>query len=219
MTKTSEATREGGPGVLLGGEPGSLNIITPKKQRLDLQREMSAARNSIRVIHLRALERLGVERGLFCDMAASEFGLGVAFVTAGDEGLYHPGGDELHLILPIVEDGALVDLCAFRSADPTRWLLRSGLGWALGLDRGLERHTWLLDGEAVALAMSPLEWLRQGATGLCVTDWSAPEVTYLRGVPRLVCSTDKLASHLRAALIKPVNIPEILVRESLANAA
>ena len=92
-----------------------------------------------------------------------------------------------------------------------RWLLRSGQGWALGVENGLERHTW---GDPVAVSASPLEWLCRGEDGLVVLDWDAPEVRYLRDVPHLACSTASLANHLRNTLSKPLRIPQISIMET-----
>lgn len=180
-------------------------------KRVDLSAELAAAGSATKVLHFHALERFGIARNLLCDLWRSDFGFGVCRARDVGDGLYSPGEGEPHLVLPVREDGDLVDLCAFRSSAPEKWLLRSGQGWALGLERGLERHTW---GDPVALAVSPLEWLRHGAGGLCILDWDAPELTYLLGVPNLVCSTREQASHLRAALSKPVRLPNISIEET-----
>jgi hypothetical protein len=161
-------------------------------------------------VHAKALIQLGVSLHTIAELRRHHWRWGVVHASAVDEGLFYPGEGPLHLVIPVYEDGALVDLCAFRSNGPTAWLLRTGLGWALGLERGLERHTW---GDPVHLSVSPLEWLQRGCDGLCVLDWDAPEVRYLVGVPHVICSTPALANRLRSALAKPARFPLITVED------
>lgn len=154
------------------------------------------------------VETFGVPQATAAELRLRHWGWGVVSATDAGDGLFYPGEGPLHLVLPVYEAGELVDLCAFRSADPTRWLLRTGCGWALGLEDGFERLTWR---EVVPLAVSPLEWLQAGADGLCVLDWDAPEIHDLLAVPHLVCSSPELANHLKRSLAKPVRFPEISV--------
>jgi hypothetical protein len=176
-----------------------------------LEAELATAGKATTLDHFRALERLGVSRNTLCDLWARNYGFGVMAASDAGDGTYYPGDGQPHLLLPVYEDGELVDLCAFRSANPSAWLLRSGMGWALGLEHGLEPHTW---GDPVRLSLSPLEWLQNDAAGLCVLDWDAPEVRYLVGVPHLVCSDAGHASTLRRTLSTPVRFPTISVMEA-----
>lgn len=176
-----------------------------------LDAELGAAGRSTSILHFRLLESLGVSRETVCDIMRHDYGFGVQRVTAADDGLYVPGNGEMHLILPVRDNGELVDLCAMRSADPAGWLLRTGYGWALGLERGLEPHSW---GDPVPVWLTPLSWLRAGCAGLVVLDWDAPEVRYLAGLPNLVCETAAQASRLREALTVPVRLPQISTMET-----
>lgn len=180
----------------------------------DLYGELRSAAEQVHSLHLSRLRGLGVSWETIAELGRHSYGLGVANAIEhpSEPGLYclDPAGAP-HLVLPVFDAGELIDLVAFRSSAPNDWLLRTGLGWALGLERGLERHTW---GDPVNLAVSPLEWLQQGATGLCVLDWDAPEVPYLTGVPHLVCSTETQAALLRKSLARPVRFPTISVMEA-----
>lgn len=179
--------------------------------RPDLAAELETAGRAVSIRHFHALEGLGVPRGPLCDAWRYGVGFGVQRVEDAGDGLYYLSGDgESHLILPVYENEELVDLCAFRSAEPGGWLLRTGLGWALGVACGLEPHSW---GDPVPLAVTPLDWLRHGGCGLCVLDWSAPEIRYLVGVPHLVCETAAHADRLRAALARPVTFPKISIQD------
>ncbi len=177
----------------------------------DLHAELRASCKAVRRSHLRQLTALNVSWPTIGELGRRHYGFGVARAAPVGDGLYEPGEGELHLLLPVFEDGELIDLCAFRSSDPLNWVLRTGLGWALGLEDGMEPLSWQ---ESVGLAVSPLEWLRDGATGVCVLDWDAPEVRYLSDLPHLVCSSDELATQLRAALARPVRFPSISVEET-----
>lgn len=178
--------------------------------RPDLDDELRLAALAVGPAHLNRLRALGVSWPTIGELGRHHHGLGIVRAKEAEDELYILGDGEQHLVLPVYEDGELLDLVAFRSGDPERWLLRSGYGWALGLEHGLGRHTW---GGPVPLSVSPLEWLQRGAEGLCVLDWSAPEVYYLNDIDHLVCSSARLAKHLRIALSKPARLPKISIEE------
>lgn len=161
---------------------------------------------------LQQLRSLGVSWRTMGGLCRNNYGFGIVRAREDVDGLYCRDSEAPpHLVLPVYEEGELVDLCAFRSSDPTRWLLRNRQGWALGLQYGLAPHCW---GDPVTLSATPLEWLQGGAEGLCVVDWDAPELHHLTEVPHLVCLSDALAKRLRAALAKPVRFPTISVLET-----
>jgi len=187
--------------------------------RPDLCAEMHAACEQVSSLHLRRLRSLGVSWETIGSLGAAHLGLGVvqAVEHPSEKGLYCLDADGPPMIcLPVYDSGDLIDLVAFRSSDPDNWLLRTGLGWCLGLERGLEAHTW---GDPVHLARTPLEWIQGGAEGLALLDWSAPEVHYLTGVPHLVCSDATQAGMLRKALSRPVRFPTISIQQEARLAA
>jgi len=189
----------------------------------DLLAEMGSAARDVRQVHLDRLRGLGVPISWLADAfwhePYPEIGLGpaplppfgVSCCESVGGGLYQPGEGPLHVLLPVVEDGALVDLCAFRSADPGNWLLRVGNGWALGMDLGLSPHLW----GPVHVFSDPLDWLRGCGEGVAVLDWDSPEIRrQLDAVPEVVCSTPAVASVLTRALTRPVRIPKISIKEA-----
>src|SRR5689334_16436238 len=99
-----------------------------------LESELAAAGRATSILHFRMLESLGVNRAFACDLWRKGYGFGVQRVRDAGNGFYEPDDGPLHLILPVYDEGALVDLCAFRSSNPDGWLLRSGNAWALGLN-------------------------------------------------------------------------------------
>jgi len=157
-------------------------------------------------------------------------GFGVALCEPMGNGLYQPGEGHLHVIIPVVDRGVLIDLCAFRSASPGNWLLRSGLGWALGVDRGLDPWLWYRPadpaakppmhqvGEPTFIFSDPLDWLRGQGAGICVLDWESPDVRQLDVLAEVTCSTGTVAGLLTRALTRRVHIPKISIME-MRNAA
>jgi hypothetical protein len=180
----------------------------------NLSAEMGQARRSLSLLHLKALKRLGVGWPDVCELSG-DGAMGVLKVSEGEEETFYPDPDGVpHLILPVLEDGGLVDLLAFRSSNPARWLLRSGQGTALGLEHGLEQLSWLLEGEAVHLHKTPLDWLRAGRVGVCIVDWSAPDLHRLCGIPHIYCDDAALAQRLNTALTRPSYLPTITYKEA-----
>lgn len=176
----------------------------------DLHGELRAAAFSVTQAHLRRLISLGVGWPTIGELGRHHYGFGVVCASDNGRGLYVPDVDgELHLVLPVYEDGELVDLVAFRSDAPEKWMLRTGNGWALGLEDG-----WgmLHNGEPLPLSATPLDWLRGGAEGLCVLDWEAPELAVeLADFATVHCSDAIVAGLLNKALTKPPRLPNISV--------
>jgi hypothetical protein len=165
---------------------------------------------------LRRLQALGVSRPTVAQMGARHYFGGSARVIDIDDGLYAPSNEGApHLVLPVFEDGELVDLVAFSSGQPLAWLLRLGCGWSLGLLDGFERHSWEPE---VRLWASPLDWLRADRDGLCVLDWSAPEVLELARLPNIRCQDKHLAERLKEALSRAYRLP-ITYGQELRDAA
>ena len=127
-------------------------------------------------------------------------------------GLYQPAeaAGEPCLLVPVTEDGALVDLVAFPRSAPSDWLLRTGNGWALGLADSIGSHMWA---EKVRLFDSPVDWVRGKRAGICVVDWESPEVRSLDVLPRVICSP-RIGSLLRRALTRPPRLPQISLMEA-----
>jgi hypothetical protein len=166
---------------------------------------------------LRRLRALGVSQSTIAQMGARHYFGGSTRVIDIDDGLYAPSDEGTpHLVLPVFEDGELVDLVAFSSDQPMAWLLRLGVGWSLGLIDGLERHSWQ---DEVRLWASPLDWLRADCDGLCILDWSAPEVLELARLPSIRCQDKTLAERLKEALSRPYRLPVITYGQELRNVA
>jgi len=184
---------------------------------LSITRELRDLSLSATPTLLHRLKALGVPWATIAHMGDRHYFGGSARVIDIDDGLYAPSNEGApHLIVPVFEHEELVDLVAFTSAKPMAWLLRLGTGWSLGLLDGLERHIWE---QEVRLWASPLDWLRADRDGLCVLDWSAPEVLELARLPSISCQDIRLAERLRSALSHPCRLPVITYGGELRYAA
>ena len=67
--------------------------------------------------------------------AAVVRGTGIGLASAGFHGdFWEPEEDGQHVVtVPVIEDGVVIDIVAFRTDVPNRWWIRSGCGKALGL--------------------------------------------------------------------------------------
>lgn len=109
-------------------------------------------------------------------------------------------GPERRLLLAVREQDQLVDVAALSSTAPDEWALLTGEGAMLGLERVIACQCGLAD--RLRLFATPLDWLRAGGAGVCVLDWGAAALGWLRGVgPGVVLETPPgAADNLRAAL-------------------
>jgi len=183
---------------------------------MSLASEMDAAGVSVLQVHLDHMQALGVSRSTIAEMGRSGWPFGVANVESIGGGNYQPGEGVPHSILPVVEDGGLVDLVAFRSGSPDDWMLRTGNGFALGIQDGMaayvrvEKDFWE---NSAHLFSNPLDWLRGGGAGICVLDWNSPEIYRLNMLAHVTVSDSATGKLLEQALRRPVRIPRIELME------
>lgn len=114
------------------------------------------------------------------------------------------------LIMPVVDEGSIIDAIAWRSLRPDAWLWRNGNGWALGI--GLIQEPPLWDGfKEITLHATPLDWLRAGGEGAVVLDWSA--ITHIRKLAMfdtIKCDHPTVQKRLSAILSQPERKPKIV---------
>ncbi|GLI99147.1 hypothetical protein [Sphingobium sp. BS19] len=124
------------------------------------------------------------------------------------------------VVTPLVEDGATLDLIAFDPKDPDIWFLRTGEGWALGCDAVRDAvQGWDSADKRLSLHATPLDWLRAGSSGACVTQWTPESRSAVRHVDAIVVTSIKFARALRLELSRPPRIPEIEVKGAQSRAA
>ncbi len=157
----------------------------------------------------------------FCRLGMVQAQFGVMRVQGLSGGLYQPDPEGVSsVIMPVVtpeyHDGVfgeaiilrpIVDLIAFQTNAPARWLWRTGNAWALG-SHLLAGPT----GEPTHIVATPLEWMNAGGDAVCLLDWSdqSPAWAYLRTVPDLIVDNDMLAARLAAGIDRATPRPRFI---------
>lgn len=181
----------------------------------NLSHEIEHAAKAVRNPHLVRLLALGVTSATIARLGAVQPPFGVMDCENLGSGIFQPGGETSHIVQPVYDGGVLIDIIAWRTVAPQNWLWRCGAAWALNPD-AIADNSW--NDEPLAVEATPLDWLRYGATGLCILDWTAPEIRNLLRIPSI--TVDRcIEQRLRSALLEPANFPEILAREGLRDAA
>lgn len=172
----------------------------------DLESLYAAAVCNVRQPHLDRLRGAGVMPATIARLGTTYPPFGVLTGQVEASGRFLPGDGQAHVVQPVVESCALVDLVAWRVANPARWGLVNDLGWMLNADTCFASR-W--DGSHLSLCSTPLQWLRADAVGGVVLDWDSSDLCWLRGFERINCDNDMLAATLRRSLTKPTRLPAI----------
>lgn len=179
---------------------------------IDLAAEMAAAEREVADEHRARMEELGVPTGVPTGGPA----WGIAAVEPAGSGFYEPGAGKAHVIVPVVDADDLIDLIAFRTSKPDRWLHRRG-SFLLGDDVRERGETW---GDPVAFFATPLDWLRASGNGCVVLDWDGGwDWSRIRSLPAITAATAGLGRRLESAVRASVRFPAILVPEEARRAA
>lgn len=180
----------------------------------DIEMELQSAALAMGALDCARARSMGLFNPGIAAMGSRHHQFGVARVGRCGDGLFQldEGGNRA-LVVPVYEGDELVDLVAFFTSTPEQWSLRLGVGWALGLEESLERYRW---GDPLPIHKTPLEWLRAGGDGLCVVDWSSPEVKTLADFASLIVGDEALERRIIAALSTPVRLPQIVKDTRLA---
>ena len=175
---------------------------------VDLQAELAASQRAVRRHHSDRLGALGVSMAAILDNPLPCLGVVNAEVAGG---LYEPSEiGEPHVLTPIYEANALIDLCAWRTSSPESWLLRRGVGWALGADHLDMRGGW--DGHVI-LHASPLEWMAAAGVGAVILDWSSPHVRNLIECDRITVPDRTIGAAIFDRISPPARLPTIELSE------
>lgn len=178
---------------------------------LALQLEMTAAAAAMPVAAFRQLVSLGCEQR-FAARLLGDCALGVASVTLSRAG-WEPGGPDRRLLLAVHDAaGELIDIAALASHRRDEWALRTGNGWALGLDQVDRAHarTAREKRTTIRLHASPFDWLAAKGEGICVLDWCAASLGELRLLgERVTIETDPGAGGRLKALLAHGGLPRV----------
>ena len=184
-------------------------------KQLDLINEIENACRGVKQAHLDRIRALGVTSTTIATLGAFQAPFGVMNCEAIGGGIFQPGGDTPYIVQPVFDDGVMIDIVAWRTVDPQSWLWRTGSAWALNTD-AIAANSW--QDEPLSIDATPLDWLRNGATGLCILNWDAPEIRQLLRV-KAIAADQHIARQLRAALLKPAYFPDIQIKRGLRHAA
>ncbi len=195
-------------------KPGAVRRDTASS---DVHSELRALALATTGLAVRRLVALGISHLTIANMGLHHYSFGVGSCLDVDDGLFVPSNEgRVRLVLPVYDEGELVDLVALSTDRPHDTRLRTGEGWALGLERGIDDHRW---DELLVLNSSPLDWMRAGCSGLCILDWDAPEIIQLMHFDEIHCEDRRLEPLLRSALARPSRMPNISSKLEIKNAA
>lgn len=180
-----------------------------------LAREIELAVKVVENRHLDRLIALGVDSATIAKLGAIQPPFGVMDCDDIGGGIFQPGGATPKIVQPVYDGGILIDIVAWRTTLPQKWLWRTGAAWALNPD-AIAKNSWR--DEPLAIDATPLDWLKADANGLCILNWSAPEIRQLLRVQSIIADAP-IARQLREFLAKPLYFPKISKRLERQNAA
>lgn len=147
----------------------------------DLQAEIMGAAAAMPFSAVQRLIRMGADKRLVAHLTG--YGdMGTGNVTLTRNG-WEPEGPDRRLLIAVRRLGVLLDIVAVASHVRNEWALRTGLGWALGIDAIEDAHAALMRDEKrvrLKLHATPFDWLAAGGDGLCVLDWCPASLAELR---------------------------------------
>lgn len=181
----------------------------------ELSHEVELAVKAVQNRHLGRLQSLGVNAATIARLGALQPPFGVMHCENIGGGIFQPGGDRTYIVQPVFDGDVLIDIVAWHTTQPQKWLWRTGAAWALNVD-AIAKNSW--QDEPLAVDATPLDWLRNGADGLCILNWDSPEIRTLLRVPSIVAEMS-IFGQLRASLMKPLYFPTISVRAEVKYAA
>ena len=176
---------------------------------------MQSAAGNIRQAHLDRMKELGVDIRTIADLGLVAPPVGGACGRLRRSGLFEPCEGPAHILQPVLVEGRVIDIVAWRTLQPDYWGLLRGVAWCMGLDNIEVAHD--LD-EPLQMSATPLCWLKEGAAGICIVDWASPEIRELITVQAIKVSDPKIGDVLIKKLSTPVRLPKI-IRMQAAHAA
>lgn len=174
---------------------------------IDSALELEMAAGNVRQAHIDLLLKLGVPASVIASgVDHAPFGVVHAEAIGGAYWQPAPHG-QAHVIQPVIADGQIIDLIAWRTAEPKRWQFRTGFAWCLGEDN-FTRRAWDA-GEPLQVHATPLEFLKSAGTGLVVLDWDAAELRDLITVEVIACDPS-ITRLLIERLSRPIRMPRFI---------
>ncbi|MFN0045538.1 MAG: hypothetical protein ACKVOS_03645 [Sphingorhabdus sp.] len=182
----------------------------------DIYDEMQRAVSAVTGRHLAAMERLGCTAPAIAAIGAKQAPFGVMRCDMRGKQFFEPTSEPYGIdavIMPVMDEGEIVDLIAWRTLAPSALRWRNGDGWVLGIDAIQEPPLW--DGfREITLHATPLDWIRNGGNGAVILDWSAvSQIRKLALFDIIRCDHPNVHQQLSAILSQPERKPKILGTE------
>lgn len=195
----------------------ALGFVSPSCA--ELCNEMEQCARAFDHAALRALMELDIPGAVIAELTG-EADIGRARVEISKSGHWQPigSGGIPSVIFPILDGGILVDLVAFSPRSPDSWALRRGDGWLLGAGNIPGAGDWENGARTVQIFANPLEWLRGGASGICVLSWDARAIMSLMslgGDLTLIADSEALAQYIDSQMRAAQIFPSVIFDNSL----
>jgi hypothetical protein len=180
---------------------------------VDLEAEMNRAVSAVTGRHLAAMERLGCTAPAIAAIGAKQAPFGVLKCDMRGKQFFEPTAEPFGIdavVMPVMDEGTVTDIIAWRTLAPEAWLWRNGDGWALGIDEIERPHLW--DGfREITVHATPLDWLRAGGEGAVILDWSAAQhIRKIAMFDTIRCDHHTVKDRLSALLSQPERKPKIV---------
>jgi len=181
--------------------------------------DCARASSNVTTAHINRVRAAGVEPEALARLGMRQLPFGALSIGTDDANRFWPDPDGFPaMIVPVYERGVMIDVIAFRTAEPARWWWRIGCAAMLGYDV-LNASVW--PGDRLRVVTTPLGWLAAAGEAVCLLDWSLPdhELSPMCDFAGLDCDTPFLASRLRKRLSQPRRVPPISIGTGAANVA
>ena len=197
--------------------PAQMGAVSQATEAGSLREELADAVTNLPPATIDRLRSFGIPESV---ILGEPLMIGVAEAETSPSGLYEPNDDGESIL--VVAEGCpaapiwdtLDDLIAFKPQEPGRWWRRCGEAKILGAYNVRSEPVFPL-----TIHETPLSWLRSGARGICIVDWSFDPERLLYAGP-LEVESDRLKARLERRIQKAaLGKFEIVTPKEICNAA
>lgn len=180
---------------------------------VDLDAELRTAVGRVRDQHLSALINAGVSAKAIAEIGGKQVPFGVGRVDFRRGRIYEPCSEPFAIgavLMPVFEQGALIDIIAFRLIQAGMWKWRTGDGFALGADEIESGTPWSGFAE-IELHATPIDWLAATGRGACILNYAdEARIRSLSQFDRIIVSDHRVMAKIEPILSRPARKPEII---------
>lgn len=162
------------------------------------------------------------EQGIDPETAEAHAGIVSGFHCSFDNSgfFYFDQEGEKCLVFEVLDEDAAttIDLCAFAVAAPERFGTAMGNAPILGLTNVTNPASWAF-GKVLPIYRTPLEWLREGCSGVCILSHRDAPAMLGEALGPLLATDEAHARDLRGMLCTPPVNPKNIVFKATARRA